>query len=430
MKSTRLVQVIAVFLGCVQCGFFCLQAQNPEYNAYLAKEIVSNAIENSDKAKENPYVILVSIDGFRYDYAEKHGASNLLEMAKNGAYTKWLIPSFPSKTFPNHYTLVTGLYPKNHGIIGNTFYDPEFDQFYRIRNRKIVKDGSWYGGVPLWNLAQTQGMCAASYYWVGSEANINGMHPKYYYLYEKQTPYDFRVRRVLEWLELPANVRPHMITLYFSLVDTNGHIYGPEGKELKEAVQYIDQQIGALRSGIAKSGLPVYLIVTSDHGMQEVTSLININEYINVERNQFVGGPAAMIYTKDPEEKERFYNELCKQEGFRVYRKEELPDYLNYGTNSRIAELVLIAEPPNTIVNLQANKGELSRIKADHGFDPYTTKNMGGILYMEGPKIKKGYVLAPSENIHLYPLVAHILGLKVAAPIDGRLEVMQSVLEK
>ncbi|MEM8509298.1 MAG: ectonucleotide pyrophosphatase/phosphodiesterase [Bacteroidota bacterium] len=430
MKETALFGLLPLFFVLFQGCISEIQAQKTDYAAALNKEIVSTPMENTEKAKRSPYVILVSIDGFRYDYAEKHGASNILEIAKNGSHVKWFIPSFPSKTFPNHYTLVTGLYPKSHGIVGNTFYDPEFDEFYRIRNRKVVKDGSWYGGIPLWNLAQMQGMCAASYYWVGSEANINGMHPKYYYIYQKQTPYEFRVRRVLEWLALPENERPHMITLYFSLVDTVGHTYGPEAKEIREAVQYVDEQIGALRSGIAKTGLPVYLIVTSDHGMQEVTSLININQYVAVDRSRFVGGPAAMIYTTDQEETDHLYNVLSKKEFFRVYRKQELPDYLNYGNNPRIGELVLIAEPPYSIAHLESGNTEMAQIKADHGFDPYTTRTMGGILYIEGPNVKKGYVLPPSENIHLYPLAAQILGLKVGTPIDGRLEVLQSVLEK
>ncbi|MEM1257315.1 MAG: ectonucleotide pyrophosphatase/phosphodiesterase [Bacteroidota bacterium] len=428
MKITRLRRFIAIFVF-FQFVFPKIIPQQAPYGSYLEKEIVSNAIQNTKKAQESPYVIMLSIDGFRHDYAELHEGKHILEMAKNGSSTQSLIPSYPSKTFPNHYTLVTGLYPQNHGIIGNTFYDPNFDTTYRIANRVVVSDGSWYGGIPLWNLAQLQGMCSASYFWVGSEANINSLHPKYYYLYDKQTPYEYRVKRVLEWLELPELERPHMITLYFSLVDTQGHKFGPEAQETKEAVQWVDTQIGALREGIKKSGLPVYLIVTSDHGMQELKGFVNVNDYAAFDRERFVPGPISMMYAKTEAETDSLFNALQGKDFFRVYRRAELPDYLHYRDNDRIGDLVLIAEAPYTIINSKSDKKELLRIKGDHGFDPYVNKNMGGILYIEGPDIKKNYQLAPLENTHVYPLVAHLLGLRLMAPIDGRLEVLESVIK-
>lgn len=426
IKARHLLCFLLFFYG-VATAF--LYAQQKDYQDYLSKEIVSNAIQNSKNAQESPYVIMVSIDGFRYDYAQLHQAKNILEMAKNGSSTTSLIPAYPTKTFPNHYTLATGLYPQNHGIIGNTFYDPNFKKTYRISNRSVVTDGTWYGGIPLWNLAQMQGMCAASYFWVGSEANINGMHPKYYYLYDKKTPYEYRVQRVLEWLELPVSERPHMITLYFSLVDTQGHKFGPEAPETKEAVQYVDAQIGALREGIKKSNLPIYLIVTSDHGMQELSGLVNVNDYAEFDRERFIPGPIAMMYTKNKQETDSLYSALQKGQHFRTYRKGELPNYLNYRDNDRIGDLVLIAEAPYTVINSKSDKKELLRIKGDHGFDPFTNKNMGGILYVEGPNIKQGYQVASLENVHIYPLVAKLLNLQLMVNVDGRIEVLESILE-
>lgn len=418
-----------VVLLCFLFSMIFIQGQDKSYAAYLRKEIISNSVQNTQKAQESPYVIMVSIDGFRHDYAEMHKAQNILEMARQGSSTTSLIPSYPSKTFPNHYTLATGLYPQNHGIIGNTFYDPNFKKTYRISNRVEVTNGKWYGGIPLWNLAQMQGMCAASYFWVGSEANINGMHPRYYYLYDKKTPYAYRVQRVLEWLQFPAIDRPHMITLYFSLVDTEGHKFGPESPETKKAVQFVDAQIGALREGIKKSNLPVYLIVTSDHGMQELSGMVNVNDFAEFDRERFVPGAISMMYTKSIEETDSLYTTLKDVPFFRTYRKAELPNYLNYRDNDRIGDLVLIAEAPYTIIHSRSDKKELLRIKGDHGFDPYTNKNMGGILYVEGPRIKQGYQVAPVENVHIYPLVVELLGLEPMVEVDGRLEVLQSILE-
>jgi len=410
---------------------FCkVLSQQPGYEEVLQKELISNAIENTASAMEAPYVIMVSIDGFRHDYAEKHGAKNLLDMVKNGSSAVRMIPSFPSKTFPNHYSLVTGMYPQNHGIVANSFYDPELKKAYRVSNRDVVEDGSWYGGIPLWNLAQLQGMVSASYFWVGSEANVNGLHPKYYYKYDKQTPYEYRVKRVLEWLQLPPEQRPHMITLYFSLVDTIGHKYGPDAKETKEAVQYVDEQIGALRSGISELGLPINLIVTADHGMAEVYKLINIRDYVEVERERFFAGPVAMIYTKNEAETNDLYTTLSQQKMFRTYKRDQVPNYLNFSNNGRIGDLVLIADSPHLIINSKSDKKELDRIEGTHGYDPFDHQDMGAIFYVEGPTIKKGHTIAPFENIHVYPLVAKLLGLDMLMPVDGKAKVLETILEQ
>jgi alkaline phosphatase D len=404
-------------------------SQKPSYQEVLQNEIVSNEIQNTSEARQKPYVVMVSIDGFRYDYAQKYSAKNLLDMAEKGSSVERLIPSFPSKTFPNHYTLVTGLYPENHGIVANSFFDKVKKEEYRISNRKVVEDGGWYGGVPLWNLAQLNGMCAASYFWVGSEANINGLHPKYYYSYNKQTPYEYRVQRVLEWLRLPEELRPHFVTLYFSLVDTQGHTYGPDSEETKKAVQYIDEQIGVLRKGLAESGLPVSLIVTSDHGMANVNKHININNYLKLRKEQFYGGPVAMIYTDGSAETEDFFHRLQKKDDLRVYKKEAMPSYLHFNKGDQIGDLVLVTDPPNTIIYSEKSDSEMEKPGGTHGYDPFISEEMGAILYIEGPKIRENFRLSPVENIHVYPLVAHLLGLNLITPVDGQFDVLAPVLK-
>lgn len=417
-----------IFLICL--SIYYAEAQVPSYDEVLKNEIISNTMQNDEVTLKKPYVIMVSIDGFRYDYAEKYDAKNILELEKNGSSTTRLIPSFPSKTFPNHYTLATGLYPEHHGIVYNSFYDKTTKKSYRISNREAVENGNWYGGIPIWNLAQFQGMCAASYFWVGSEADINGMHPKYYYPYNKSTPYEYRVKRILEWLQLPEKVRPHMLTLYFSLVDTQGHKFGPNSEKTKEAVLYVDKQIGAIRDGLKALNLPVYLIITSDHGMAEVSHLINIHNYVNIDNEQFLAGPVAMIYSKNESETDSLFNTLSQQTNFRTYKRADVPSYLNYNENSRIGDLVLIADPPNTIINSQTNKTELESIQGTHGYDPFENKSMGAIFYIEGPDIKKDYKLSPIENVNIYPLIAHLLGLKIVEPIDGKFDVTSSIIKK
>src|SRR5579863_3743282 len=184
---------------------------------------------NAAAQQSRPYVVMVSLDGFRYDYARKDGAKHLLALGKEGAVAaEGMIPAYPSLTFPNHYTLVTGLYPEHHGIVANNFYDPARKERYSYTNPATSHDGSWYGGEPLWVLAEKQGMRTACFFWPGSEAAIEGVRPTYYMKYDSKFPNEKRVEQVLDWLKLPEAQRPHFITLYFSLTDSRGHEYGPE----------------------------------------------------------------------------------------------------------------------------------------------------------------------------------------------------------
>jgi predicted AlkP superfamily pyrophosphatase or phosphodiesterase len=215
-------------------------------------------------AKPRPYVVLVSLDGFRYDYAERYLATNLLEIGKAGAAAKGLIPVFPSLTFPNHVSIVTGLYPEHHGIVENGFYDPARKEFYGVGARS--RDASWYRAKPLWVLAEEQRVKAASMFWPSTDAEILGIRPSYWKVYDSGFPNDQRVAQVLDWLKLPEDQRPHFITVYFGDVDAAGHRFGPESTEAGEAVRRIDKLVGDLWKGIQALHLPVNLIVVSDHG--------------------------------------------------------------------------------------------------------------------------------------------------------------------
>src|SRR5580704_15403881 len=188
---------------------------------------------NSAAQQAKHYVVLVSLDGFRYDYATKYGAKNLQAMAARGATAPdGMIPSYPSLTFPNHYTLVTGLYPDHHGIVANSFYDPARKERYSYSNPQSTGDGSWYSGTPLWVLAEQQGMRAACFFWPSSDAEIQGKRPTYYLdPYDDKFPDEKRVQQVLAWLQLPPETRPHCITLYYANTDHAGHSYGREAPE-------------------------------------------------------------------------------------------------------------------------------------------------------------------------------------------------------
>ena len=233
-----------------------------------SKLITSTPTINSKASLEKPYLILISLDGFRWDYVEKYKPPHISNFIKNGVKAESLIPSFPSKTFPNHYTIATGMYPDKHGIIGNSFYSNKKNVTYKINNREMVEDGTFYGGSPIWVQADKANMVSASYFFVGSEANIQGIKPTYYHIYDGNIKNDVRVAQALNWLTLPKKERPHIITMYFSDMDDIGHKYGPNNDEkLKKVLFDLDNNLGDLFKGIKATGLPTNIIIAYAYDM-------------------------------------------------------------------------------------------------------------------------------------------------------------------
>ena len=393
-----------------------------------------SAQTNLPEHRDKPCVILISLDGYRYDYTERFQPPNLSRFVEEGVQAEGMIASFPSKTFPNHYTIATGMYPENHGLVDNTFYDPQRDQEYRINKREAVEDGTWYGGTPLWVNAEQQGMVAASYFFVGSEADVQGVRPSYYYRYDGSTPNDKRVDQVLTWLAMPAEKRPHLITLYFSDMDDAGHRYGPNNNEkLSEKLMALDASLGKLFDGVQATGLPVNIIVVSDHGMVEVMPerLLPI-EIIEDENRYRVANAGALVhlYLQDPADLEAVYQDLrAKEDHFRVYKLADFPYYRTNQSNPRLGDLIVL--PDYAFYFTSARRRGMARergfIMGEHGFPP-EFREMYAIFYANGPAFRKGLTIKPFENIHVYPLICNILGLPIPAGVDGKAEVLAPVL--
>lgn len=386
-----------------------------------------------------PYVILISFDGFRHDYVAKYQPPHFLELIGEGASADKMLPSFPSKTFPNHYTLVTGLYPGHHGLVDNTFYDPARKETYTIGNRALVEDPYYYGGTPLWQLAQQHGLKSASYFWVGSEAPIGGSFPDYYKIYDGAVPNESRIGQVMNWLSLPEPERPHFISLYFSLVDDEGHSSGPNSEQLRETVLEADRLLGLVMEGLKATRLPVNVIVTSDHGMLEMTeqpeTFVYLEDLLNPADSVVVANSGAVlhVYEKDSLRRLALMNRFKGMEQhFKTYRREDTPEQWHYRQHDRIGGLVLVIAPGHYFTSRSRKNDEM---EADtywgaHGFDPYATPEMGAIFYAWGPNISKGARIGGFENVHVYPLITHILGLEAPAGIDGRLEVLLPLYKK
>ncbi len=378
-----------------------------------------------------PYVVLISIDGYRHDYTDRFSPPNLTQIRNEGASAKSLIPVFPSKTYPNHYSIVTGLYAENHGIVANYFYDfsrAPNDQLYKLANRPAVRDGSWYGGEPIWVTAEKQGMLTANYFWPGGEAAIQGVRPTYTLTYNESIPNSERVKQVLAWLKLPAESRPHFICLYFSDVDTAGHMFGTESSEVKEAVTQVDAAIGELRAGLEKTDLPVNVVIVSDHGMQDldpkkVEYLDDLTDLTGVTLGDL--GPQVLLYSNNKSKSEKIYADLqSKGKHFKIYRRNEMPRRYHYSKSIRIGDLVVIADAPYS-VGIHDNRFKMP--KANHGYDPETNSTMHGIFYSYGPNVKERVQLKSVRNIHIYPLILKMLDLSVPPGIDGDIRVLKPI---
>jgi alkaline phosphatase D len=373
---------------------------------------------------------MISFDGYRWDYPTKAKTPVLDSISAVGVRAKSLIPSFPSKTFPNHYTLATGLYPGNHGIVNNSFRDTSLKIDYSISNKAAVENGAFYGGEPIWNTAEKQGVKAGCFFWVGSEAPIQGMHASHWLKYSSKIGWESRVDSVIAWLSLPEAQRPHLALWYVSEPDGIGHKFGPFSDRATATVEELDALLGYFFAKLRT--LPyadsVNVIFTTDHGMGATSSERYVNLSRFVKRSDFeyeeVGNPLALFQPKKGK-LEKVYKALRKVPHVSLWKKGELPENMHYNTNPRITDLVLLADSAWSI------GWGLPRPGYDGGAHGYlqTNTDMHGVFCAVGPAFRKGIAVDSFENVEVYNIVCKILGLK-PAPNDGKLENVLNFLQK
>ena len=379
---------------------------------------------------EDTYVVMLSMDGFRWDYADRVPTPNLDFIASNGVKAEYVIPAFPSNTFPNHYTMATGLYPDNHGIVNNNFYCPELDMTYRMRDRDAVENGAFYGGEPIWVTAEQQGVTAASYFWVGSEAPVKGIQPTYWKIYDHGHPFAARIDTVAYWLQMPKEKRPQLITFYFNEPDSQGHRTGPDSQEIDELVMELDGLVGYLLETL--QSLPIAdninLIVVSDHGMTERSQerYIDLSQYVDRDQMRWVfGGNPTMLLGPREGQLEAVYNSLKDVDNLFIWKTGELPERLNFGHNPRTLDLVLMADSTWNIG--WGEPTERFYTGGSHGWDN-AKKDMHTIFYAMGPAFKTNHTQAAFELVDLYPLIAHIMNLE-PAEVDGKFDRVKDMLK-
>jgi predicted AlkP superfamily pyrophosphatase or phosphodiesterase len=372
----------------------------------------------SVKTKENTNdqtVVLVSLDAFRWDFDSIYGAPILHDIARKGVSANELIPSFPTKTFPNHYSIATGLYPDHHGIINNSFYAPDLDKLYRIGDRDMVKNPAFYGGEPIWITAHKAGMITASFFWVGSEA----IHPDYWKEFDNKVDFGARIDTVLKWLSYPESKRPRLVTLYFEEPDATAHAFGPVSPQTGKMVHQLDSLMGVLREGLKKvpGGKNIDLLILSDHGMGDIDRSRYNNILDTLPKRMIksiVGGSPVWGCTPVEGKTDSILYFINMQKGVRAYKKTDLPENWHYGTNPRMPEIIVVANPRWQV----GIKPELpGSNRGDHGY-AREWKDMHSIFYAEGPAFRSGYKIDHLNNVDIYDIICHILKLK-PAPNDG-----------
>ncbi len=371
-----------------------------------------------------PILILISFDAWRWDYIDRADVPNMKALAKRGIRSQGLIPSFPSKTFPNHYTLVTGLYPDHHGIISNNMWDSGIGERFTM-SAETAKDSRWWGGEPLWVTAIRQGQRASSMFWPGSEVEIGGVRPTDWKPFDDNFPNRERVNQVLTWLSLPEAQRPSFITLYFSDVDDAGHTFGPDAWETLDAAEKLDEELGALIEGIQARGLTgrTTIIATADHGMsqQAVNRKIFIDDYVDPATVDVIDwSPVLQVRPKTGTVDDLYRSLRGKHPALDVYKREDLPKELHYGTHPRVAPVLGLASDGwaiTTHARFESRKDERSMWGGEHGYRS-ETRSMHALFITAGPGLREGAIVSPFQNIHVYEFMCRVLGLK-AAKNDG-----------
>jgi predicted AlkP superfamily pyrophosphatase or phosphodiesterase len=309
----------------------------------LALALVCAAPGVHRAADDPPILVLISFDGWRWDYIDRQPAPNLKALAARGVRAKAMIPSFPVLTFPNHHTLVTGLYPEHHGIVGNTIRDPVMPERF-TQSSETAKDGRWWGGEPLWVTAVRQGRRAATMFWPGSEAAIGGVRPTYWKPYDKQFETGARVAQVLSWLALPQAERPSFISLYFEEVDSAGHDFGPDSSELATAARHLDDALGELVAGVHRLGLDdrTTIVVVSDHGMTPVSyaRVVYLDAFIDLGTVDVIESGGSLQLNPRDGDVDALYQRLHgKHPKLAIYRRKDVPRRLHFSDNARIRRL-------------------------------------------------------------------------------------------
>lgn len=387
----------------------------------------------SSQQQSQTKTLLVSFDGFKYNYLQKTDTPNFDSLVAGGVQAEGLIPVFPSNTFPNHYSIATGLYPENSGLINNTMYDPKWEEWYRIGDREAVENGKWYEGEPIWNTLEKQGIKTGTMFWVGSEADIQGMHPTHWKSYDGDMPGNARIDTVMKWMTAPGDEAVDFATLYYSDVDSKGHSYGTQSDSLIQAIERADRLMSYLKEQMMANNLwsNTNVIIVSDHGMVDLSAdkLIHLDKIIDMDKvDRIIWDAMTGIHPKEGE-KEKVYQALKSAEkNYRVYKKENLPERYHLKNHRRVEDIIMVADLGYTILDEDYQDDFIESLpRATHGYDN-NEKAMQAFFIAHGPDFKEGEKVGAFQSIHIYELINHLMDTE-PAPNDGALDSVRVLLK-
>jgi predicted AlkP superfamily pyrophosphatase or phosphodiesterase len=366
----------------------------------------------------SPFVILVSLDGFRPDYLDKASAPHLRRLVSGGVRAEGLIPAFPAKTFPNHYTIVTGLYPGQHGIVANNIRDAATGRTFAMSRRTEVRDPMWWGGEPFWVTAERAGVRTATMFWPGSETRIGGILPTHARAYDEGLPGAARVDQVLRWLDLADARRPRFLTLYFEDADTAGHQSGPDSAAVRRAIERLDGYVGRLLRGLDRRNLTrlANIVVVSDHGMAPIRpgQVLRLSDFISLSDVEVSDiNPTLGLFPR-PGREDAVYRALASASAhLKVYRRAETPAAWHYREHPRIPPIVgVVDEGWELLRGTLAEKAAhtIVRARGAHGYDP-ALPSMRGIFVAAGPAFRSGVTVPAFESVHVYNVLAAALAI-------------------
>lgn len=383
-----------------------------------------SALVESVPASGARAVLLVSLDGFRADYYDPQNTPGLARLARRGVRAEAMVPSFPTKTFPNHFTLVTGLVPDHHGVVANNMWDPQTGKSFGLGDRAAVGSADWYEGIPVWQTAERLGLATAPMFWPGSEAALGGHRPTYWLPYDGDMPYPDRVAWVLDRIEGRRGPPAAFATLYFDAVDVAGHRHGPDAPATRAAVAMVDSMIGLVLDGLAERALAdrVDVIVVSDHGMSQLSPdrVIFLDDYLDLDSVRVVDWSPVLALWPEPEDVDTALEALAGlPPSLAVYRRSDIPAAYEFGTHRRVAPIVGIAEPGWSVTTREYFARNADRFTGGtHGYDHQST-DMRALFVAAGPSFRAlEEPVVPFPNTDVYELMMRILALP-PQPGDG-----------
>lgn len=367
-------------------------------------------------AAARPPLVVLSFDGFRWDYLHRPEARAFRALGRSGARARILRPQFPTKTYPNHFSLATGRVPAGHGILANMILDPPTGRVFTLKDRAEVESGMWWEAEPLWRTAERQGLTAGVFFWPGSEGPIMGHQASRWRRYDGAQDFDEQVETLRGWLLEPPATRPDLVMAYFREPDVAGHVFGPDAPEVDARLTRLGELAERL---FADLPTPVNVLLVSDHGMTPVRpgAVVWLEDHLDLADLRFVDpAPVAGIWPKPGREARVLAALRGAHPAMKVYARDELPATWRYADHPRLPPIVAVVDAGWQVVKRRADGAPSAR--GMHGYPPEVV-DMGGIFLARGPSLREGVWLGELQNTQVYALACRLLGVEPAPGADA-----------